>query len=317
MAATGVSVDLGAMYGPLLLGIILSGILYGITSLQSIYFFNHYGTRDRWVLKGLISVLWFLDSFVMALQCQGGYYYFVIAFGDTSAFGRRIWSFDLESLLTGLITFLCQMFFVIRIRKLCRGLYPRSQFAVWIFYFLSVLAAVGLITSIAMTVIVFSNPAWVAFETKMMQALLIANIVVVTVLDVFITIILCIILHRQRGDINSTNSLINRLMRFMITRGIATTTLQTVLLITYLSMPNNSVWTAFHLVTSKIYANAVLTTLNSRTPAGVVGKSNTEVSGDIWKHHGNSSCTTETAMSFTVQPQVVSGTTVIADKSRV
>ena len=122
----------------------------------------------------------------------------------------------------------------------------------------SVLAAVGLITSIgahfffsvqdltlttsciliAMTVIVyilafhcvftclthlstrrFSNPAWVAFETKMMQvglwrsilsysidhyvkALLIANIVVVTVLDVFITIILCIILHRQRGDIN-------------------------------------------------------------------------------------------------------------------
>ncbi|ETW76193.1 hypothetical protein HETIRDRAFT_162949 [Heterobasidion irregulare TC 32-1] len=67
-------------------------------------------------------------------------------------------------------------------------------------------------------------------------------------------------------------------------------------------MPNNPIWMAFYLITSKIYANAILTMFNSQMPTRAVDKSNTEISSDIWKYHGNSSHTIEPVTSFTIQP---------------
>ncbi|ETW76194.1 hypothetical protein HETIRDRAFT_148361 [Heterobasidion irregulare TC 32-1] len=319
MAATNDGSGMGATYGSLLIGTILSGIFYGITSLQSIHYFNGYADRDQWKMKTLVSVLLLIDTIVMVLHFHAAYHYFVVAFGDASALEGQImtWSFQLESVFTGVVTFLCQMFFVIRIRKLHRGLYPDSTFAPWLFSSLTLLAVVAFVTSLVLSIILFLNPLWLTLETERLQELMIANIVFATVLDVFITIALCVILERHRSGFKSTDSLINGLMRFMITRGIITTVIQGATLVTYLALPSTFIWLIFHLSTSKIYANAVLTTLTSRTPPRVVNNKDTEIPGDTWNERDPNACVTSTTISFQAQPDMLSCTTVALEDSRI
>lgn len=310
--------SLGSTYGSLLVGTIFSGMLYGVTSLQSIHYFTQYGSRDRRTLKVLVSVLWTLDTLIMVLNFHAAWHYFVISFNDSTALRRQTWSLDLESICTGLVIFLCQMFFVIRIRRFHRGLHPDSVVAIWTFYFLTLLAVVAFVTSIAITVIVFLSPVWITENTKRMQSLTIGNVVVGAVLDVLITIVLCTILDRHRSGLKSTDSLINRLMTFMITRGIVTTIIQGLTLITFLAFPSNLIWVAFHLSASKVYANAVLATLNSRTPRrGADRKSHDQPAlGSSWHGPDPNARATSMTVAFQILPDLISSTTPTLENSR-
>ncbi|ETW76192.1 hypothetical protein HETIRDRAFT_430548 [Heterobasidion irregulare TC 32-1] len=273
--------NLGSTYGSLLVGTIFSGMLYGVTSLQSIHYFTQYGSRDRRTLKVLVSVLWTMDTLIMVLNFHAAWHYFVISFNDSTALHRPIWSLD---------------------PLVHRGLHPDSVVAIWTFYFLSLLAVVAFVTSLTITVIIFLSPVWITQNSKRMQSLTIGNVVNGAVLDVLITIVLCTILDRHRSGLKSTDSLINRLMTFMITRGIVTTL----------------IWIVFHLSASKVYANAVLATLNSRTPRrGADRKGRDQPAlGSSWHEPDPNAPATSMTVAFQILPDLISSTTPTLDNSQ-
>ncbi|THH16306.1 hypothetical protein EW146_g4317 [Bondarzewia mesenterica] len=77
-------------FGPILLGVIVAAILYGVTSLQTIYYFDHY-PQDKILLKATVAVLWIIDTLIMALDCDAVYYYSILRFGDVSALSDQTW----------------------------------------------------------------------------------------------------------------------------------------------------------------------------------------------------------------------------------
>ncbi|THH21215.1 hypothetical protein EW146_g305 [Bondarzewia mesenterica] len=264
-------------FGPLLLGVIVTAILYGVTFLQTIYYFDHY-PKDTIVLKATarrhvpVAALWIIDTLIMALDCHVVYYYSILRFGDASALGEQTWTMDLESSLTvelfstifhisyldqisnaGLRDVSMSNVFRLSNTKIEQGILSELQ-AREVDILLSapdiqsLLTIATFATSLAITVIVFSKAVWSTVTTGM--SLFIGNVSLAAAVDFFITIVLCIPLYSNRSGLQSSN-IINRLITFMITRGIITNSIRK--------------GSADHLPVP-VYTNAVLASLNNRSP---------------------------------------------------
>ncbi|KAH9841657.1 uncharacterized protein C8Q71DRAFT_738088 [Rhodofomes roseus] len=81
-----------------------------------------------------------------------------------------------------------------------------------------------------------------------------------SVVDIYITVTLCWHLRRMRSGLQRTDTLVRRLVVYAVDRGILTTTMQLLSLITYLPLAEKPVylWTVFHLPASKLYVNSML-----------------------------------------------------------
>ncbi|KAE9389709.1 hypothetical protein BT96DRAFT_980603 [Gymnopus androsaceus JB14] len=82
--------------------------------------------------------------------------------------------------------------------------------------------------------------------------------------DIVITAALCIILHRKKGSIKSTNTALGKLMIFGINRGAFTSLGAALNLILFLAIPGTFYFFLGLTVSSKLYMNALLSTLNTR-----------------------------------------------------
>ncbi|GJJ12762.1 hypothetical protein Clacol_007007 [Clathrus columnatus] len=88
--------------------------------------------------------------------------------------------------------------------------------------------------------------------------------------DIGIAVAQCWYLHFARTGVKKTDPLINALMVYSINRGVLTsapppTSIAAVAdLACFLAMPDNFIWLAFNFVVSKLHANSLLATLNTR-----------------------------------------------------
>ncbi|KAH9030663.1 hypothetical protein EDB85DRAFT_1416289 [Lactarius pseudohatsudake] len=68
--------------GALLIGTVLSSIIYGVTWLQVYSYYNSHCSRDRWPLKSLVSFLMLVDSTNEVFVIYATYHIGVTNFGD-------------------------------------------------------------------------------------------------------------------------------------------------------------------------------------------------------------------------------------------
>jgi len=88
---------------------------------------------------------------------------------------------------------------------------------------------------------------------------------VATVLcDILITVTLCVILHSKKSSIKSTNTALGKLIVFGINRGAFTSLAAAVNLILFLAVPGTFYFFLGLTVSSKLYMNGLLSTLNTR-----------------------------------------------------
>jgi len=83
--------------------------------------------------------------------------------------------------------------------------------------------------------------------------------------DLLATVAMCIFLTSSKTGIAETNTMLNKLILFVIHRGALVTLIQTLLLITFYAAPRNLYWMAFHINVTKLYANTFFAMLNGRT----------------------------------------------------
>ncbi|KAH0578597.1 hypothetical protein H2248_003737 [Termitomyces sp. 'cryptogamus'] len=208
------TIALDSTLGAVFLGATLTGILYGITCVQSYTYFKNNNRDKRW-FKGTISLLWFLDTLHQALIAQNMYISLVSDFGNydflvSSHSNRAASGFFYVSEISDVII---------------RGIFG---WRVWIISQKNIpiavcIAATSLLSFASVLAFLLSNfNGELAFFLKV-SYLLYMGLASGMAADVFIAVFLCVNLWRRRSGLRKTNSLVKTLMMYSINTALLTT----------------------------------------------------------------------------------------------
>ncbi|KAH9941424.1 hypothetical protein B0H21DRAFT_753135 [Amylocystis lapponica] len=112
---------LGPTYGALFIGLSVSSILFGVTNIQTLAYFQRYPRDIPWN-KFAVAVLWILDATHLALCVYMVYFYLVIHYANPEMLLNIVWSFKaqimLDVRLARAVTDLPHRLYTIRLWKL-------------------------------------------------------------------------------------------------------------------------------------------------------------------------------------------------------
>ncbi|VDC00537.1 unnamed protein product [Peniophora sp. CBMAI 1063] len=245
--------------GALLIGVMASGMLFGLTCMQVYTYFERASENDGRRLKLLVACLWLLDALDFAFNCHTIYFFLVTNYTNPLALSGKIpWSLALHVLITSIVDFLVRAMFARKIFSLSR---KSLRFA-----FTGILLAcssLDLVIGIIITVKAFALPS--ILDLQPLQTLFYVNFAAGTGSDVYIAVVLCYFLARARSGFNTrTDTIIGVLIKWTIQTGLLTAIDAAAGLVMAIVMPNNLIFVAPYLILSKLYTNAYLAVLNSR-----------------------------------------------------
>ncbi|KAF5309808.1 hypothetical protein D9611_013580 [Ephemerocybe angulata] len=247
--------------GAMLLGTIVSGVLHGICLLQAFYYFNNY-KHDHWILKSMVITTCVFDATHLSFLTHAMYHYLVTGFRNEEALHRLVWSVLLEALLTGVNGGIVQTFYVYRIWTLSKKNYYLCGLIM-----LLILSTAG------------SGIAWVVLSMQFdtYAQLITINPVTITInalsttSDVLIASSLCWMLHTSRTGFKRSDTIINKLMIFVVNTGLLTTICAIISLAFLVGSPHSLLYAATYFCIGRFYTNSFLATLNARR---AISKSN-------------------------------------------
>ncbi|KIJ41271.1 hypothetical protein M422DRAFT_780412 [Sphaerobolus stellatus SS14] len=139
-----VPINIQPLYGPALVGLVLTAFLSGLVTLQTFFYYRHY-LKDPMSLKFYVFFVWLLEIVHLIVVFLFVYYYTVLHWGDRRVIEHLTWSWSTQFLLNSFITALAQFFLIYRVYILSRRNWP----LVAILTFLGILqVAMGIWTSV-------------------------------------------------------------------------------------------------------------------------------------------------------------------------
>ncbi|KAJ2913662.1 hypothetical protein MD484_g6762, partial [Candolleomyces efflorescens] len=248
-------VDIGRTFGALMIGGIIATLFCGITQAQVFVFFKMY-PNDRFTLKLLVLAVWLLDTLHTVFITHSLWDHLIEHFGDASRIDWVPWSLALTIALTAVLTFGVHWFFIYRIYKL-------SDNNIWLCIPLGAMACARVAFACLTTVKLVTLRSLTEF-VRLYTWSFTSGLTLSSVLDIFITALMCWLLRRRQNKNSSMNYVLDALMLYTFENGALTMAATCMSLITWLTMPHNLIFMAIHFVISKFYANSLLTTLNTR-----------------------------------------------------
>jgi len=254
-------IDLSGIFAPIYWGFIVSLFLGGITIVQAYIYFTA-PHKDRYLVQFTAAAMLLFDLASSILIAQSVYYYLIPNFGSMLPLSSVTPEISAECLLSTMITFISQMYFVYQlynVKRLSKG----KWIVIGSISGCAILAFAGGVACVASMYIfhhgVLSNRNGVfAIFFGLAKGFGAAT-------DVLATVAMCIFLTSSKTGIAETNTLLNKLILFVIHRGALVTLIQTLLLISFYAAPQNLYWMAFHINVTKLYANTFFAMLNGRT----------------------------------------------------
>ncbi|KAF4583939.1 hypothetical protein EYR40_002437 [Pleurotus pulmonarius] len=261
--------DMSSTLGPVYWGTVISLVLGGITVLQAYIYFPH--PSDRLFIQLTAGSMVVFDFVSSALVVQSVYYYTIPRFGSVVPLSSITPELSAECLLSTIITFISQLYFVAQIYAGRFTFYPLPDFLLHMWH--SHQDRLGKSGNSHFRCVIFDPcvRVMVLFHHNVLDNRqehferffgLAKGFGALT--DIIATIAMCKLLSNSRTGINSTRNLLKSLVRFVVHRGILVTLIQTLLLITFYAMPSNLAWLAFHVNVTKLYANTFFAMLNAR-----------------------------------------------------
>ncbi|GLB42931.1 putative glucokinase regulator family protein [Lyophyllum shimeji] len=254
-------IDLSEIFAPIYWGFVVSLFLGGITIVQAYMYFpaSH---RDRSLVRYTAAAMLVFDLASSILIAQSVYYYLIPHFGSTLPLSSVTPALSAECLLSGMITFNSQMYFVYQlynVRRLSEGKWL-------VLGSISGCAILALAGGVACVVSMYIFHHGVLSNRNGVFAIFFGIAKGFgTATDVLATVAMCVYLTSSKTGISETTTLLNKLILFVIHRGVLVTLIQTLLLITFYAAPRNLYWFAFHMNVTKLYANTFFAMLNGRT----------------------------------------------------
>lgn len=242
------------IFGALLIGVVVSAVLYGVTFMQTWFYFTRYSS-DPWPNRALVGAVFLSDTIHQALITHTVYTYLVTDFGNVVELQRLVWSLSIGVLFNGFTGFSVQSFFAMRVYHVSN----KNLFAT--------AAVMSLIIAEFVIVIVYvAKAVKLTFFTQVpeLKHLSMAVNAVAAAGDVLITVFLCAFLQRSRTGFHQSDNLINRLMLFSINTGLLTSVCAVMSLISIIVWPDAFIYVAFYFCLGRLYCNSLLATLNVR-----------------------------------------------------
>ncbi|KAJ6481574.1 hypothetical protein C8R47DRAFT_1218349 [Mycena vitilis] len=238
--------DVHLSYGPMLIGVFFNLILYGVFIGQALTYYQIYLKDGAW-MRYFVLYLFVAETlntgFDMAMMYQAGG-----PLGQRPDFFPLV--FPAEPIFIVLVSTPIQIFFAWRIWTITK--------MVWVPVIISVFAvaalAGGLWTAIKITII----KEFVYKPLLHPSALL--WFLASCVSDILITISLS---HRKTGFV-ATDSVIDKIIRTTIQTGLVTSVFSVLDVICFMVFPHYAINFVWDLALSKLYSNALLSTLNAR-----------------------------------------------------
>ncbi|KIK61214.1 hypothetical protein GYMLUDRAFT_43293 [Collybiopsis luxurians FD-317 M1] len=247
-------------FGAALIGAVVAAMLYGLTTLQTYFYFMNY-PGDKIQLKILVWALWLMDSLHITLVTYCVYFYLVINFMNPSGLANINWSFNITLLLNTILAVVVQIFFTRQIFTLIR-----RPFRILLTVVIGFAVAGHLCFGIESFVFLFVSKTFIAYdESHVVRFAAVIPFCVFNVLsDVLITTMLCTFLQESRTDLGWNNSLITRIITYAVNRCLLTTLSSITEVILFATLPQSLWWLALDFSIGKLYTNSLLASLNSR-----------------------------------------------------
>jgi len=249
-------VDIPQTFGALLIGGLFAAVLTGAVAVQVVVYFKLY-PMDPPLVKALVLITWFLDITHTSLIWAALFQYLIFYFGNAEMIDYITWNLALTVAFTAVLTFLVHCFLAHRIWRLSR----RNWYLTIPILTLAVLRLASASTTTAEMI---SLHSFTAFRAHF-QWLFTLGLALSSTVDVIITASLLFLLHGSRTGTNRLNAVIDSLIRYTFETGLLTCAGTIVTMLCWLTISHNSlVFMGLHFVISKLYANSLLVTLNTR-----------------------------------------------------
>ncbi|KAG2065604.1 hypothetical protein BDR04DRAFT_162552 [Suillus decipiens] len=206
--------NIGSTFEALFIGVTISAVLFGLSNVQAFIYFQTYKDTGMAFYKLAVIWLWILDALHLALIVHCIYYYLVINYTNFDALIGIVWSFKLSIVIQVVLIYSVHLLYIYRIWILSKGKSKSLPIAVGIVIILNSGVAIVVFWAIYWCHI-FSDLIKVEWAVYMALAS-------ITFADIVIASTLCYLLATSRTGFSSTDSLIPKLMVYIINIGCLT-----------------------------------------------------------------------------------------------
>ncbi|KAJ6460986.1 hypothetical protein C8R45DRAFT_1028880 [Mycena sanguinolenta] len=247
---------LGNTLGALEIGVLLSFMLYGVSLTQTYIYYNRF-PDDPPKLKALVAVVCVFEGAHAICIAHGLYTYTIIDYGHPERLAYALPKSILVSAFLGVvISTVVQGFFAFRANTFTKKPYIYLMVSVIIFCRLVAISAVSFM-GMSMTLLVPFENRW--------GWLVIVGLGISAAVDVAVAAILVVSLRIQsRGVRKRTTALVDQLIAWTIETALISSVLSIGIFICFVTMKHNLIWLAMLMVSTRVFSNSLLASLNSR-----------------------------------------------------
>ncbi|KAH8102915.1 hypothetical protein BXZ70DRAFT_1006099 [Cristinia sonorae] len=247
----------GQLVGGYFVIVYLSLILYGIVVAQT-YAYALHAKDDPTSLKITAGIIALCETIHIGLMMHSTYLYSVLDFGHPQLLGLIPWSAGPSVMLGMVITGCVQTYYI-------RRIYVMSEKNWWLTGLVSIMLFARAPFSFAAGGLMLSLGTWSAFRIQIGPLIAVClGLGLSAAVDVTITSILIFYLYKARTGFKSTDRVIHTLMAYTINSGFITMICSTLSVVTFVVLPSSLVFAGLVQMSSKLYANSFLGTLNAR-----------------------------------------------------
>ncbi|TCD68224.1 hypothetical protein EIP91_011293 [Steccherinum ochraceum] len=187
------------------------------------------------------------------------YWYLIINSGRPQELAKIVWS--------GAATVLCEAVMVVLVHSFyIRRIYIMSGHKKWLIGILVAILFTRTTFSLASTTLMYTLGLWAAFtETTGSLFTVSMSLSLLAFADFSIAAVLMFYLWRSRTGFKKSDAVVHTLMAYCVNSGFLTMICSAMVLIMFLVQQNTLVFAGFVQVTSKLYANSLLGSLNMRS----------------------------------------------------
>ncbi|KAJ3875992.1 hypothetical protein F5051DRAFT_47430 [Lentinula edodes] len=253
-------------YGPMLIGVFLNMILYGVLLNQMLFYFRTYPLDTIWV-RLFVAYLFILETANTAIDMAMMYQPLIAEYGTQKAVMNFPTLFLLEPILIVLISTPIQIYFAWRIRKITQ--------TYWIPGVVVMLAlassAGGFITGVKIAKLkLFADKPELHWSALLW-------FLTACVADLLITGTLVWNLAQRKTGFAITDSVVDKIIRMTVQTGMITSICAIGDVAFFMALPHTGLNFLWDLTLAKLYTNCLMSTLNAR--AGLLRPSQNSSSG--------------------------------------
>ncbi|KAI0683531.1 hypothetical protein C8Q76DRAFT_762787 [Earliella scabrosa] len=245
--------------GPILIGGLLSWMLFGISIVQLYIYHVSFGFRDHRFIQVSVYTIFLLDIFQSIVAANEGWQTLIAGWGRPENLRYPGWTFIALPIVSTFVSMWVQTFYAWRIRQLGRWTVVPGMIV------LTALIQAGGAWALAIG-FAFTKDITSLHETRMYaRAILWLGGGAFTDITIMCSMLYLLYAVKQRiRSFEPSELMVNRLIRLSIETGSACALSAILQLILFLGVPETNIHLVVALILSKIYSNTLMSSLNAR-----------------------------------------------------